>query len=225
MGLQNYVTSVNVLALTAAKRPEKYKAIVGDGVKFLKKLQWDEEEGKNDKDDFYGGAGYDSKSRPDLSNTQFFVDALHDAGVPAMTLVEEGAHFRQSLSEPEERIQRPSLGRKDQRRQLHLFRGRRRADQDIRRSEERNLTGYGSMTYAGIKSMIYCGVAKDDRRYQAAYEWIQKNYTLDGNPGMPPDFAERGLYYYYHTLAKTLDVMGVDEFVDAAGKKHDWRAN
>ncbi len=41
---------------------------------------------------------------------------------------------------------------------------------------------------------------------------------------MPPDFAQRGLYYYYHTLAKTLDVMGIDEFVDAAGKRHDWRA-
>ena len=30
----------------------------------------------------YGGAGYDSKSRPDLSNTQFFLDALKAAGVP-----------------------------------------------------------------------------------------------------------------------------------------------
>ena len=38
--------------------------------------------GKDKKSDFYGGAGYDSKSRPDLSNTQFFVDALVEAGVP-----------------------------------------------------------------------------------------------------------------------------------------------
>ena len=39
------------------------------------------------------------------------------------------------------------------------------------------LPGYGSMTYAGIKSLIYCGVSKDDQRVKKAYEWIQKNYT------------------------------------------------
>jgi squalene-hopene/tetraprenyl-beta-curcumene cyclase len=80
------------------------------------------------------------------------------------------------------------------------------------------------MTYAGIKSMIYCGVGKDDPRYKAAFGWIQKNYTLDANPGMPKELAERGLYYYYHTFAKTMAVMGVAEFADAAGVKHNWRA-
>ena len=36
----------------------------------------------------YGGGGYDSKQRPDMSNTQFLVEALKKAGVaeddPAM---------------------------------------------------------------------------------------------------------------------------------------------
>src|SRR5436309_1326566 len=49
---------------------------------FLKKLQWDEGEGKSKDSDFYGGAGYDSHSRPDLSNTQLFLDALVEAGIP-----------------------------------------------------------------------------------------------------------------------------------------------
>src|ERR1700733_12648681 len=80
--LPNYVTCVNVMALVEANRADKYQAIIGDAPKFLKKLQWDEEEGKSKDDDFYGGAGYDSKSRPDLSNTQFFLDALHAAGIP-----------------------------------------------------------------------------------------------------------------------------------------------
>src|SRR5207249_2721693 len=86
------------------------------------------------------------------------------------------------------------------------------------------LVGYGSMTYAGIKSMIYCGVSKEDPRIKKAYEWIQKNYSLDANPGMPKMFGQRGLYYYYHTLAKCLDTMGVGILVDASGQKHDWRA-
>ncbi len=81
IGLQNYVTSVNVLALVTAGR-DSYKPVIADATKFLRKLQWDEEEGKTKKDDFFGGAGYDSKSRPDLSNTQFFLDALVAAGVP-----------------------------------------------------------------------------------------------------------------------------------------------
>src|SRR5436305_8002597 len=79
--LQNYVTCVNVLALTAADRTS-YKAVVADAAKFLKKLQWDEGEGKTRDSDFYGGAGYDSHSRPDLSNTQLFLDALVEAGIP-----------------------------------------------------------------------------------------------------------------------------------------------
>src|SRR5262245_36317434 len=58
--LQNYVTSVNVMALVAADR-DSYKSVIGDATKFLKQLQWDEGEGKDPKDDFYGGAGYDSK--------------------------------------------------------------------------------------------------------------------------------------------------------------------
>src|SRR5690606_31289132 len=83
------------------------------------------------------------------------------------------------------------------------------------------LPGYGSMTYAGIKSLIYCGVDKNDRRIQKALEWVRKNYTLDRNPGMPDVRAQWGLYYYYHTMAKCLSVLGEDFLVDAEGKKHD----
>src|SRR5260370_674969 len=54
--LQNYVTSINVMALVEAKREDKYKKIIGDASGFLKKLQWDEEERKNPRHDFYGAA-------------------------------------------------------------------------------------------------------------------------------------------------------------------------
>src|SRR5918997_2747357 len=81
------------------------------------------------------------------------------------------------------------------------------------------------MTYAGIKSLIYCGVSKDDERVKKAYEWIRNNYTVDKNPGMPRMRSQWGLYYYYHTMAKCLDVLGVDHVVDDKGQKHDWRAD
>src|SRR5262249_48259448 len=99
--------------------------------------------------------------------------------------------------------------------------GENRRDDNARMTD---MGGYGSMTYAGIKSMIYCGVGKDDPRMKKALEWAAKNYTLDANPGMPPQLAHRGLYYYYHTFAKTMDVMGADEFTDAKGVKHNGRA-
>ncbi len=36
LGLQNYVTSVNVMALVAARRDQKYRPVVGSAVEFLK---------------------------------------------------------------------------------------------------------------------------------------------------------------------------------------------
>jgi squalene-hopene/tetraprenyl-beta-curcumene cyclase len=73
--------------------------------------------------------------------------------------------------------------------------------------------------------MIYCGVGKDDPRMQKALEWIAKNYTLDANPGMPEVNSQRGLYYYYHTFAKTMHALGQDTFTDSKGVKRDWRAD
>ena len=81
------------------------------------------------------------------------------------------------------------------------------------------LRSYGSMTYAGLKSMIYAGLTSEDPRVKAAFNWIQKFYTIDENPGM----GQQGLYYYYHTFAKALDVLEVDHLVDANGVRHDWR--
>ena len=65
------------------------------------------------------------------------------------------------------------------------------------------LRSYRSMTYAGLKSMIYAGVNPDDPRVKAAVEWIGKHYDLQSNPGMGND----GLFYYYHTFAKTMSAM------------------
>ncbi len=75
------------------------------------------------------------------------------------------------------------------------------------------------MTYSGLKSMIYAGLTKDDPRVKAALQWIRKNYDVKNNPGM----GEAGLYYYYHTFAKALDALGINEIEDAKGVKHDWR--
>ena len=223
--MQNYVTSINVMALVAANQADKYHGIIGDAVEFLKKLPWDETEGKDEKDTYYGGAGYDSKSRPDLSNTQTFLDALKAAGVssddPAMKKALIFVSRCQNLKgetndQPWAKlindgsfIYSPATGGVTKVVDKALPDG--------------SLPGYGSMTYAGIKSMIYCGVSKDDFRVTKAFEWIKHNYTVDANPGMPEQRSQWGMYYYYHTMAKCLDALGLDYVVDAKGVKHDWR--
>ncbi len=224
--LKNYVTCVNVLALTAADR-DSYKAVVADAAKFLKGLQFDESQGKTPKDDFYGGAGYDSHSRPDLSNTQFFLDALKAAGVPkddpafkkAMVFVSRCQNLKGEDND------QPWAGKIDDGSFIYSPAAGGQTKVKDNANPADGLPGYGSMTYAGIKSLIYCGVSKDDERVKKAYDWIQKNYTVDANPGMPGPRAEWGLYYYYHTMAKCLEAMGVDEVTDAKGQKHDWRAD
>lgn len=225
VNLHNYVTSINVMALAAAKRDDKYKAVVGSAAEFLKKLQWDDGEGKTERDDFFGGAGYDSKSRPDLSNTAFFLEALKAAGTPASDPAMKRAIVFLSRCQnlKSEFNDQPWADKINDGSFIYSPAG----GGSTKTSDDPKapLTGYGSMTYAGIKSMIYCGITKDDPRMKAAIGWVKKNYTLDANPGMPPQLASRGLYYYYVTFAKTMSALGENTFEDANGIKHDWRAD
>jgi squalene-hopene/tetraprenyl-beta-curcumene cyclase len=226
--LINYTTSINIMALNAANKSDKYKTVINNAVKYLKDYQWDEARGKTPDSDYYGGAGYaGDKSRPDLSNTAFFLEALKEAGVPkddpafkkALVFVSRCQNFASEFN--------TAPWAKKNNDGSFIYSGanggeNRRTDGD---GVKTDMGGYGSMTYAGIKSMIYCGVSKDDPRIKKALEWIANNYTLDSNPGMPEANSQRGLYYYYHTFAKCMDALGIDEFTDAKGVKHNWRAD
>jgi squalene-hopene/tetraprenyl-beta-curcumene cyclase len=223
--LQNYVTSINVMALVQANQADRFRAIIGDAVEFLKKLQWDESEGKAPQDPYFGGAGYDSKSRPDLSNTQMFLDALKAAGIPpddpalkkALLFISRCQNLKGETND------QPWAGKINDGSFIYTPASGGVTKVIDEPGPNGELPGYGSMTYAGIKSLIYCGVGKDDPRVKKAYEWIRSNYSVDANPGMPGQRAHWGLYYYYHTMAKCLDVLGVNMLEDAEGNKHDWR--
>ncbi len=225
VGLQNYVTCVNVMALSAAKKDASYKKTIGNAAEFLKKLQWDDGEGKKPEDDFFGGAGYDSKSRPDLSNTQFFLDALAAAGVDSKdeAFKKAAVFVSRCQNHKSEHNALPWAAKINDGSFIYSAAG----GGSTKTSDEADapLAGYGSMTYAGVKSLIYAGVGKDDARVKAALGWLKKNYTVEANAGMPPQLKERGLFYYYHTMAKTLDLLGSDTFTDDKGVEHDWRTD
>jgi hypothetical protein len=83
---------------------------------------------------------------------------------------------------------------------------------------ERSIS-YGSMTYAGLKSLLYAGIDKNDVRVRKAYAWICSNYSVEENP----NFGTSSLYYYFMTATKCLKTFGQDSILDSRGKRHDWR--
>lgn len=82
------------------------------------------------------------------------------------------------------------------------------------------LRSYGSMTYAGLLSLIYSDVSKNDPRVQSAFKWAVDNWSLEQNPGMGTD----GLYYFYNIMAKSLAAFGQEAVpVKGGGKPVSWR--
>jgi squalene-hopene/tetraprenyl-beta-curcumene cyclase len=83
------------------------------------------------------------------------------------------------------------------------------------------LRAYGSMTYAGFKSLIYAQIPASDPRITEALRWIRENYTLKENPGI----GANGVYYYFLSFSRALRAAGMTT-IDAAPparETHDWR--
>jgi len=84
---------------------------------------------------------------------------------------------------------------------------------------EGGLRSYGGMTYAGLKSMIYARLSKDDPRVRAACDWVHRHWSVKENPGL----GQQGLYYYYVTMARALNAHGTEKIVEPDGETHEWR--
>jgi squalene-hopene/tetraprenyl-beta-curcumene cyclase len=215
----NYETSIGLLALAACNADGSLDDAIKAAADYVKQLQWDDGEGKGPADPAYGGAGYGKKSRPDLSNTQFMVEALREIGTsendPAIQRALAFVSRTQNLPGPHNTTpfaeKNPDGG--------FYYTPAAGGESQAGTTPDGGLRSYGSMTYAGLKSMIYAGVTKDDPRVKAATAWLAKHYTFEENPGM----GDAGLFYYFHTAAKSLDVLGAETFADADGVSHAWR--
>lgn len=218
---KNYETGIAILAFAEANKDGRYTELLKGSEKFVRGLQWDETEGKDKSDPTYGGAGYGKSARPDLSNTSFFLDALKACGAgaddeavkKALIFVSRCQNLETEHNTTEFSAKNPDGG--------FYYTPAAGGSSQAGKTEAGGLRSYASMTYAGLKSMIYAGVGPSDPRVKAATDWIKAHYTLTENPGMSP--ADSGLFYYYHTFAKALDAMGQESFTDAAGKSHSWR--
>ena len=224
----NYSTCCAIMALYAIDR-DGSKELIQAGRRFITKAQFGPETGIEK-----GGIGYGSdKTKSDLSNTQFAMEALYvtasvdkdgakpddvEATKQAMARALEfvtrcqknaptnSAPFSVATEFPEDEggfIYSPDRSKV--------------VPQDPK--DAKALRVYGSMSYAGLKSMIYADVQKDDPRVKAALSWIQNNYTVKENPGM----GAMGQFYYLQTMGKALDAAGLSTVTDSKGVVHNWR--
>lgn len=219
--LKTYETCISVLCLKTANRNGKYDKIIKNADKFLKDVPWDEGEGQDKDSFFYGGAGYGAagaQGRPDLSNTAFLIEALRSTGNDGNEqAIQNALKFVsrcQNLESPHNLT--PFAAKINDGGFYYTPVPGKESDEP---SDNGGLRSYGSMSYSGLKSMIFANVKKDDPRVKAVVKWISKNYSVKSNPGM----GDAGLYYYYSTFAKGLDSFGQDTIEDDKGVKHDWR--
>ncbi len=216
---RNYETSIAMRCFAAANADGRYDDLLKQAAAYVKGIQWDGGEGHDESSDSYGGAGYGSHNRPDLSNTTFLADALEAVGTgpddPAVQRMLVFVSRCQNLESEHNQSKFPALN-PDGGFYYTIAAG---GSSQAGATPNGGLRSYGSMTYAGLKSMIFAGVDKDDQRVKAAVQWARQHYTLQENPGL----GDAGLYYYFHTFAKALHAMGEPTVVDDEGAEHDWR--
>jgi len=220
-GLRTYTTSIALMVLVKAD-PKAHAKTIDKAKAYLIQHQWDEPESIDQGNPWYGGHGYGEHQRPDLSNTQYFVEAMHEAGVPkdhplwdkVVTFVSRSQDRSESNdgvfvgTDSGGMIYSPHAGGESKAGTVDLPGGR------------KGLKAYGSMTYAGFKSFIYAHLDRSDPRVQAAMDWIRRHWTFEENP----DLGQQGLYYYYQTVAKALAAWGENTLMDARRREHDWKA-
>jgi squalene-hopene/tetraprenyl-beta-curcumene cyclase len=207
--LPNYNTALAMTVLHATGNPA-YRGVIRKAQQYLAQAQYDEGEGYHRSQAAYGGIGYEEKpEKPDLSNLQHALEALKETNYdPHAPLWDKATVYLQRCQNRRESNDQPWAGNDGG--FVYASDGESKAG---------GHTSYGSMTYAGLKSYIYCQVGRSDPRVQAAWNWIRARYTVRENPGM----RDAGLFYYYHTMAKTLAVWGEKQVPDAAGHRRPWQ--
>lgn len=220
--LPNYNTSIALSALSLYDLPEK-EEFIRKTQDYLRSLQW-----TGDKRDpngepitanhpFYGGVGYGNHGRPDNSNLNMMLQALHDSGVdPDDPAIQRAVKFLERTQMLDSANDMPYADGSEQggfiyatsENKDHIGSGESKAGMIVETLDDgtqvSRLRAYGSMTYAGFKSYVYADLERDDPRVQAAYDWIRRNYALDENPGV----GMQGYYYYLLTFARALDAWG-----------------
>lgn len=227
--LQNYNTALSLLALVSARNSD-YDPIIRKARQWLVGQQIDlGEKGKIDSP-FDGGIGYGSKGEhSDMNNTLTALEALYYSKefdtdktvVGAKDLNWKAAlHFLQSCQNLPSHNKQPYVSGDEKNLGGFIYEpGESKAGSETNANGNVALRSYGSISYAGLLSYIYADLKRGDPRVLAVMDWLEKNFTLEENPGM----GEQGYYYYLHLMTKGLSAAGVDRLKLESGKEIDWR--
>jgi squalene-hopene/tetraprenyl-beta-curcumene cyclase len=227
--LQNYNTSLSILALVAAKN-SKYETAIRNARQWLLGQQIDlGEKGKIDSP-FDGGIGYGTHGpRSDMNNTYTALEALYYSKEFDTDKNLSGAkdlNWKAVLNFLQSCQNLPGYNKETWASDDAKNKGgfvydltESKAGSETNASGKVALRSYGSISYAGLLSYIYADLKRDDPRVVAVLDWLAKNFSLEENPGM----GAQGYYYYLHLMTKGLSAAGVDKLELEDGKKIDWR--
>jgi len=222
--LPAYNTAICLAAFKDANDP-KFKPIILNAEKFLMGIQMDESEDFTADSLYYGGVGYDSDNRPDLSNLQWAIEALAMDDMNFTDLEIKTSDEEMERMQSKKLFYDKALVFLSKVQNLQSVNAESYAANDggfmyePGSSKAGGTSSYGSMTYAGLKSLVYAKLDKDDERVVAAYNWISNNFTVETTPLM----KNQGLFYYYQTMAKSLSAYGSEVITDQSGADRAWR--
>ena len=223
----NYVTCVAIGAMTRAGNPA-HKEALQKAQRSILLFQHLEANGYKPSDPDYGSIGYDGKTRGDLSNLHFSLEALHATGLPqdheafakALVFLQRTQNLkgindhRGKTADPDKEGAMVEAVAGDDGGAVY-FPGNSPAGYQKNPDGTVVPRSYGSMTYALLKAYTLAGVKRDDPRVQAAVQWIGANWDLSGNPGNYDGKDEKakfhGQFYGYLLLAQALEAAKLDE--------------
>ena len=220
-GLANYNTALCMTALKMLNEPDLAPVIL-KARSFIASTQY------MGNDDYKGGMGYDAatgRAYADLSNSYIAYEAMRltQAVEDLRKNGEQHADLDwQAAAAFVTRLQNKPAATNATDANAGGFAykpGASMAGATTNAAGEVALRSYGSMTYAGLLSLIYADVDRKDPRIQSAFQWAARNWSLDQNPGM----GQQGLYYFYNVLAKALATHGAEQLNAPAGTVA-WRA-
>jgi squalene-hopene/tetraprenyl-beta-curcumene cyclase len=219
----NYCTSLAVTALSKFDKTQ-YEPQITKAVAWIKDQQCTKEKGYDPKKhSTYGGFGYGSSSRPDMSNTWIALDALKAAGITDNDPVWETArtfikHCQNSTEVND--LDPNTVGNDGGGKYLPVdHEDGSPAGTEKTRDGKTIRKSYGSISYGMLLSYLWCDVKKDDLPVKLVVKWLGENYSVDKNPNTGKE-GQEGIYYYYRVMAKSLSAYGEKKL---NGK--DWAAD
>jgi len=223
-GLATYNTATSIMALAASGDPAHTQPILNARA-FLISQQADHSNNKL-MNKYDGGIGYGgSHPHSDMSNTYLSIEALKiseqiakdsEHGEQPELDWDSALTFISRCQNLDATNDQPNISNDGS---FVYFPGNSKAGSQKNPDGSETLRGYGSISYAGLLSLIYADVDKEDQRVKSVIEWLNQHFSLTENPGL----GQQGLYYYYHAMAKALSAANITTIKDKEGNLIDWR--